>query len=77
MSLSWFHDQQWGRDGSKGKRRRDGRWARGLNLLPHPHTHEKKNRVYPNAVSKSGLVGDQIEAAGEFLGVSLRRPIDR
>ena len=35
--------------------------------------------VYTNAVTKANrpLVGDEIDAAGEFLGVSLRRPIDR
>jgi hypothetical protein len=49
--------------------------------LPSPlplfpcYTHS----VYTNAVTKASrpLVGDEIDAAGEFLHVSLRRPIDR
>ena len=53
-------------------------FARPLDLPPSSPP-PLRHRVYTNAVTKAArpLVGDEIDAAGEFLGVSLRRPIDR
>ena len=65
--------------GREGHTPRIGRRPSHPPRPPHPPNLFPLLSVYTNAVTKAShpLVGDEIDAAGEFLGVSLRRPIDR